>query len=248
MKETLKYNKEIEFDNTISEIASISLECTYNEENRGASGVFLVEGSYKSFELFDDENFHYELPFENRIDNLKADTLNIEINDFTYEINANKLIVDIDYTVNYEEDDYLDEEELNRFLEEHEVDVVSFKEEEDLVERDVKEEECLEPFTEESEPSEEVEINEEECIEEIEEENEENKADIEEERALEETLLNNINQEEKYITYHVYVCENDDTLESVSKKFNISINEIIEYNNLEEVSYGTKLIIPANEE
>lgn len=239
MKETLKYNKEIEFDNTISEISSISLECTYNEASCAASGVFLVEGSYKSFELFDEENFRYELPFEEEIKNLKENSLNIEINDFTYEIDANKLIVDIDYTVSYEEndneEDYLDEEELNRFLEEHEVDVISFKDEDQERQEEIE--------GNESDNNEEDTIIMDEEINTIEEPEEQN-----EERLLEETILSSINQEEKYITYHVYVCENDDTLESISKKYNLSINEIIEYNNIEEVKGGMKLILPAKDE
>ncbi len=262
MKETLKYNKEIEFENSISEIASISLECTYNEEDRGATGVFLVEGNYKSFELFDDEDFRYELPFEKSIDNLKENSLNIEINDFTYEINANKLIVDIDYTISYEENDYLDEEELNRFLEEHEVDVISFKEESDENAEEVVEEDIDSRITEEIPDTQEDESTENTIVEPILEKeeinevppqmpiNEENiiEDNTEEERLLEDTILNNINQEEKYITYHVYVCESEDTIESVATKYNLSINEIIEYNNVEELTSGMKLILPAKDE
>lgn len=253
MKETLKYNKEIEFDNTISEISSISLECTYNEESRAASGVFLIEGSYKSFELFDEENFRYELPFEEPIANLKENSLNIEINDFTYEIDANKLLVNIDYTVAYEQEenkeDYLDEEELNRFLEEHEVDVISFKDSEENQEIIENPENADEP-QEIRYPEEEILAGEEGesegDTEVIIETNKEPQTD--QERLLEETILSSINQEEKYITYHVYVCENDDTLESISKKYNLSINEIIEYNNIEEIKGGIKLILPAKDE
>lgn len=256
MKETLKYNKEIEFSNNISEISSISLECTYNEGENSANGVFLIEGSYKSFELFDEENFRYELPFEERIANMQDNSLNIEINDFTYEIDANKLLIDIDYTMSYEEKDYLDEEELNRFLEEHEVDVISFKEDE-KEETDTEEIE-LEEATRVIEDEPEA-IEEKEEVEEIVEEEDpmvveenlqvaEEKEDQAEERLLEETILSSISQEEKYITYHVYVCENDDTLESISKKYNLSINEIIEYNNIEEIKGGMKLILPAKDE
>lgn len=274
MKETLKYNKEIEFENNISEISSISLECTYNEDDQRASGVFQVEGSYKSFELEDEEDFRYELPFQKELDNFKENSLNIEINDFNYEINANKLIIDIDYTISYEEKDYLDEEELNRFLEEHEVDVISFKEETPPPEEEAKENE------DEVRLIEEVSLEKEEIV--VEEKNTENVSDVtdeieietkeereepmiveekqvndeekkektpeENERLIEDTLLSNINQEEKYITYHVYVCENDDTLEGISKKYNLSINEIIEYNNVEEIKGGMKLILPAKDE
>lgn len=246
MKENLKYHKEIEFSNSISEISSISLECTYKELERAASGAFIIEGSYKSFELFDEENFRFELPFEERINNLKENSLKIEINDFTYEIDANKLLIDIDYIISYDEADYLDEEELNRFLEDHEVDVISFKEEKDETpEEKIEEVRLIE------------EVSEEEIKEEIKEEPEETSPSIEEipdtkepeeERLIEDTILSNINQEEKYITYHVYICESDDTLESISKKYNLSINEIIEYNNVEEITSGMKLILPAKDE
>lgn len=250
MKETLKYNKEIEFENTISEIASISLECTYNEDNRNANGVFLIEGSYKSFELFDEESFRYELPFEKQIDNLKESTLSIEINDFTYEINANKLLIDIDYTISYEKDeDYLDEEELNRFLEDHEVDVISFKEEKTEEPENEEEVRLIEevPVAESSDNYED-ERNKEMTLEETNINIEAVDDNEDKDRLIEDTILSNISKEEKYITYHVYIVENDDTLESISKKYNVSINEIIEYNNIEELKGGMKLILPAKDE
>ena len=61
-------------------------------------------------------------------------------------------------------------------------------------------------------------------------------------------ILNNIEKEEKYITYHVYICESDDTFESISEKFKTTTEEIREYNDIDDIEYGRKIIIPVKDE
>ena len=243
MKKQINFQKEIPLEDTVSSITSISLECNFSEEERVLQGTFLVEGSYKTHELsINKKDFHYDLPFSCELENAISNTANVEITDFTYELNDNSLFVDIDYELSYDEEeikDEFDEDEFREFMKNHEVDLVSF--EEDCKEEDTPEEEITE---------------EEEEIVESEENLEENSSDERnvtilpavDDSSVEETLLNNINKEEKYITYHVYVCEENDTLESICEKFNISKEEIRDYNNFDEVKFGIKLIIPVKDE
>lgn len=94
MNKIVPFKKNIEFEN-IHEIKSISLEHTIiTKDNNHIKGKFILNGTYKMTEAsINIDNFNYELPFEINIDN-KYDTaeINIDINDFYYEIINNETL------------------------------------------------------------------------------------------------------------------------------------------------------------
>ena len=47
-----------------------------------------------------------------------------------------------------------------------------------------------------------------------------------------------------YVTYYVYIVKEDDTINSIMDKFNVSKEEIANYNDISDIKKGTKLIIP----
>ena len=53
---------------------------------------------------------------------------------------------------------------------------------------------------------------------------------------------------ETYVTYHVYIVKEQDTIDSIMKKYNVDKEKISLYNNLEEIKPGMKLIIPNQDE
>lgn len=55
---------------------------------------------------------------------------------------------------------------------------------------------------------------------------------------------NIINNENKYYTYKVYIVRQGDTIESICSKYNVNINDLIDYNDIENISLGDKIIIP----
>ena len=58
-------------------------------------------------------------------------------------------------------------------------------------------------------------------------------------------ITNNIvNNDQKYYTYKIYIVRESDTLESICNKYNVSENELKEYNNLTNINIGDKIIIP----
>ena len=60
-----------------------------------------------------------------------------------------------------------------------------------------------------------------------------------------ESITNKIvNTIEKYYTYKVYIVRENDTVESVCKKYNVSFDELNEYNDLTNINIGDKIIIP----
>ena len=58
-------------------------------------------------------------------------------------------------------------------------------------------------------------------------------------------ITNNIiNNEENYYTYKVYIVRSGDTIEEICNKYNITYEELKEYNDLTELNVGDKIIIP----
>ena len=53
---------------------------------------------------------------------------------------------------------------------------------------------------------------------------------------------------ETYSTYSVYVMNENDSLDSIMDKYKVSRKDLEEYNNLNELKNGTKIIIPSSNE
>jgi len=65
-----------------------------------------------------------------------------------------------------------------------------------------------------------------------------------------ENINNNIftpSDEEQFVTYRVYKVTDSDTIDSILTKYNITKEELSDYNNIENITPGCKLIIPTNE-
>ena len=60
-------------------------------------------------------------------------------------------------------------------------------------------------------------------------------------------IFSGFNEEEQYVTYKVHRMEDNETLDNVLEKYKVTKEDLIEYNNLEDVHPGVKLIIPYNE-
>ena len=63
-----------------------------------------------------------------------------------------------------------------------------------------------------------------------------------------EEIINNVtNIQDKFVTYKIYKVEENDTLEGIVLKYHSSVDELKEYNELNNISVGDKIIIPINE-
>ena len=189
MKKIIPYKKEVEFTTEVSEIVSISLENTLKKASDNfVTGNFIISGEYKILDAsINTEKFTFELPFDINIDKkYKTDNLIIDIDDFYYELNQNKMIVNISVSLD------------------------NLEEVEDVREVKLENNEILE--------------------------NHEKSYDV----------FENINIEEAYRTYKVYIVREGDTLESILEKFNASKENLEKYNDLSTISVGLKIIIPTN--
>ena len=63
------------------------------------------------------------------------------------------------------------------------------------------------------------------------------------------SLFSNFNlSSETYATYSIYIMNENDSIDSIMDKYKVSRNDLEEYNNLNELKKGTKLIIPSSNE
>lgn len=238
MKKIISFEKELTFPSMIGEINSISLDQSIEfKDSNFAAGEFIVSGTYKMTEASTlVEDFKYNIPVEiTLIENLDLDSTKISISDFNYEIiNDDTLKCNIDLLIEGIETITLEED----FKEEIE------KQEEELVREcdgDKKEKYNNEEFKNE------IEMKTAE-LDEI------SNSKIDEENNI--SNSNNIsslfnvfdNSEETFITYSVYIMRKEDTLENVMDKYKISREQLSEYNDLNSLEIGSKLIIPTSNE
>ena len=216
MKKIINFTDDIEFRNNIYEISSISLEREFEATENDISGTFIITGSYRGHEIsLNQESFTKKIPFSYHFEEpMDKETITMEVDDFTYEIDQNKLCVEIEYEIEGDKMMFDDEREFDKFLENHEVELVDFKD-------DIKEEK----------------------EEEKQEKNEDREVKVDTE--IMDTLTGG---ENTYITYHIHVCDESDTLEYIANKYKISIDVIKDYNSIDNISVGMKLIIPCQDE
>ena len=234
-----KINKELEFNYNISEITSICMDIDYKVNNNKISGILNLEGDYVSSNFEDTrEDFDKKIDFDIDLDeNIDLDTIKVEIDDFTYSIDQNKLLINVDLSLTYEFILFDEKKEFEKFIESREIDANNI--EEDRGEEN-KEVESREEMKEEVKDIEEI------REEEIEETYEELDVD---KRNIEDSIIDMAsNFEDEFITYHIYIVNDVDTLEGIAEKYHISIDIIKEYNSVENLKSGMKLVIPICDE
>ena len=65
----------------------------------------------------------------------------------------------------------------------------------------------------------------------------------------EKTIMDTIkNEDDTFVTYHVYIVKENDTFESISSMYKIPVSLINEYNDLETLNVGDKVLIPLYDE
>ena len=245
MKENYLIEKEIKFSNNIAEIISISLEEKHEFKDNKVEGNFIVSGEYKIHEIsLNKEKFSYKIPFIQEIKNdIDPETLELEITNFVYDSDNDNLYVTINYLITGDRKDILlfdDEEDLDEFLKSREVDFVI-----DDINNDI--DNCLEKqeervVIEDSEENLEEKREVKEIEPTVEEVNAINDRDIDQSK---EELLKNVNvDDDNYITYKVHIVKQEDTEEAIMLKYNITMDDLKEYNNYTNLSLGDKLIIP----
>ncbi len=263
MKMTIPFTKDILFKSKIAEVTSISLEHEMNVKNGEVSGNFIVSGDYKSHEVsVNKEEFLYKLPFNVELtSNIDLDTFNLEITDFYYEIiGSDVLRVNIEFEVEAKEietkEEIIEEEKEDRELVEFQSvddDIKEVKLDEIItLEDEIKDEKIKENVKKEdhtdSKVLEENMIMADEVTHDVEINEKSQDARLDEEQ--EKTILQavDVDSEEEYITYNVHIVRELETLESICQSYEASVELVKEYNKVDNINIGDKIIIPICED
>ena len=277
MKQIVTLEKEIVFKTMVGEISSISLEPDLAFINDSEiEGNLIISGTYKMTEASTiEEEFSYKVPVEIMLTTaLEEETRKVDINNFTYGV-VNEEALSITVELLIEGLEKIEVEEVEEEEEEVE-EVIESKEEEsndirEIKDEDIKESEIIEDNTreeievlttdeeeeetstfEEKLPSlDEVTVKEEVPVmkeEEVIEAEPTMKEDTNNKQVMDSIFSAFANTEETYSTYSVYILREDDNLEEVISKYNTNREVLSEYNDLDNLKVGSKLIIPTSVE
>lgn len=228
MKQIIPFSKEIKFNTRVYEITSISLEHSLRMSDKlEINGEFILSGEYRISDIsVNKEPFDYTIPFNIELDDkYKADNVKIDIDDFYYEIvNEQALKINIDVLIDGLElahEETKVKQELNLELEQKE----------DYL----RDEEVIDLFKETNINVVPLEVK----------ENKAKVSPVEEIKELKPIFDTFDENNETFVTYHVHIVREDDNLDSICLKYNVSKEELSDYNEINEIVVGNKLIVPA---
>ena len=266
MKQIISLEKEIAFKTMIGEITSISLEHDLSFINDSeVEGNLIISGTYKMTEASTlEESFNYRVPVEFMLTNsLVPEKRNIDINNFTYEIvNDEALFINVEILIeglekieindienedDKEDNKDIEDESKKKVLEEEkgkeEVRNDDAKENIEVLTTDVKDDL---PSIDTIEKNENITSQEEKVVDKITEtkKDEDVSSNQNNNKVMDSIFSAFANTNETYSTYSVYILREDDNLEEVIRKYKTTREELSEYNDLDNLKIGTKLIIP----
>lgn len=227
MKETIEFKKDCMLKTYVSSVSDITLSHDYKILEDTIEGYFDVAGSYKAtMSSVETEDFFYTIPFTIALSSLiDKDSVNLSIHDFSYETEKDvlhlKMVLDMEYTKLPEEvnNDEIEETGENEMEEVNDV-INDYINEKDLLSpKDFHDEVMLDKTTNIKETNNEITEN------------------------NMKTIFNNVTEEE-FSKFKVYIMREEDTLDSVLLKYNVKMDEITEYNDVENIHVGDKIIIP----
>ena len=270
MKKIVSFEKELDFPSMIGEITSIALDNNLDFIDQNTiTGTFTISGSYKMTEASTlEENFKYEIPVDiTLVETFDLSSVKVTIDNFNYEvINDDVLKCNIDVLIDGIEEIVLEEELIDN-IEKNSDEVISMeelnlKEVESVRECDGDKMEDKELDMEKVDIQEEVEfpfkqISE---VKELNKEQDDKKEGDDKEMKNEEKKLDNnlegqnisslfeafSSTDETFKTYSVYILRREDTIETVLNKYSITREELSDYNDLENLEIGSKLVIPTS--
>lgn len=228
MKQTIPFKKDITFKTKIGELTAISLDNDLTLKGEDLIvGNFYISGNYKMHEgSITEEEYSYKIPCEIAIsDEYDTYDATIDIDDFYYEI-INDEILRVNITV------ILD----------------NLEKKEEFLKKETRSEE-IEVLTDESKEETEKKVFEDEINLSVDNEFKEEileKSNNDRITSFYETKEKVKKQTDTFLTYKVYIFKEADTIESILEKYNITKEDLSDYNNLEEIKAGSKLVIPSS--
>lgn len=226
MNKIIPFTKVITLNEEFDEIKKIALDNLLKlDDPYTIKGDLVIYGSYLKEE--EEVEFKNNIPVEIAIDS-KYDTSKcvIDIEDFYYEIiNNQNLRIKIELNL---DDLYYKEvkEEVNELVLEDNRNEVDSLEKDILKDLDLLQNDI------------------------VNEKNIEKKEVLENEHSFNEKMEKVLNDKEQpeYSLYRIYMVNDGDTLESILEKYKVTKDDLMPFNDLDNIKVGTKLIIPSLDE
>lgn len=264
MQKVISFNKNLEFKTMISEITSISLDqhLAFMDES-SISGELVISGKYKLTAASRlEEDFIFHLPIEIVLtEKLEEATRKVTIEDFRYDIQEDDTldchvelliegveIIDVDEEENTNDDreSVVEELPLEQLTEDED------KSKKLVVEENTSKRECdndmVDNIINSSEDLEANELNsdllpvEKESVSEV-----ISTTEVSENSVEVGSLFSSFKEsDETFATYSVYIFRQNDTIEAVMDKYQVTKEELENYNDLSSLTIGSKLIIPTH--
>lgn len=266
MKKKVSFEKKIDFPTMIGEVCAISLEHNLKfMDESNVQGDLLLSGKYKLTEASRlQEDFSYKIPIEISLtEKIDLNSAKVEITDFYYEIeNEDTMvcyielmveglqIVDLDNSIDNKVDSIkntCDIEELRECdgdkLEEKEIEIPKIEndDKDNIKNEKLLDEQLIDDDNKEKDIDNtdyKMEMNEGDDNSVVETMNE---IDDEDDDSL---FINLKDEEETYGTFLVYIVRQNESINSIIEKYKTSLEELEKYNDLSNLTIGTKLIIP----
>mgnify|MGYP000513789498 FL=1 len=227
MNQKIEFKKDCMLKTYVSSITDISLTHDYKILDDTIEGYFDVTGSYKvTMSSVETESFMFTIPFTIALSSLiDKDTIDLKLSDFNYSVEKDvlhlKMFLDMDYQEIEIKEDIEDNEEIDNMI------------------NDLMDKESTTNIKSPSEFHNEVMLD--------------NVIDSKEEVSTKEkvseknfnTIFNEV-KESNFSKYKVYIMRSEDTLESILVKYNVTMDEIKEYNDIDNINIGSKIVIPYN--
>lgn len=225
MNQKIEFKKDCMLKTYVSSITDISLTHDYKILDDTIEGYFDVTGSYKvTMSSVETESFMFTIPFTIALSSLiDKDTIDLKLSDFNYSVEKDvlhlKMFLDMDYQEIEIKEDIKDNEEIDNMIN-------------DLIDKD--------STTDIKSPSE---FHNEVMLDNVIDSKEEVKEKVSEKYFN--TIFNEV-KESNFSKYKVYIMRSEDTLESILVKYNVTMDEIKEYNDIDNINIGSKIVIPYN--
>ena len=262
MQKVISFDKNLEFKTMVSEITSISLDqhLAFLDES-SISGELVISGKYKLTAASRlEEDFIFHLPIEIVLtEKLEEATRKVTIEDFRYDIQEDDTLdCHVELLIEGVEIIDVDEEEDTNDDRECVVDELTMEqltEDENksknlVVEENTSKRECdndmVDNIINSSEDLEANELNsdilpvEKESVSEV-----ISTTEVSENSVEVGSLFSSFKEsDETFATYSVYIFRQNDTIEAVMDKYQVTKEELENYNDLSSLTIGSKLIIP----
>ena len=269
MKKIIPFRKDLEFNTPLYEVTSISLEHHLTKKTDTLiSGNFIINGDYKQTESSENKDpFNFTLPFDIALaTKIDLDDMLLDVDDFYYETGKNTLKVNIDLLldateIGEPEKEKEDRENING-KDTESIDSNTYNDNDDSrVPDEFNDVNYKKPQLENLPNSLDNsgvsldDIQNDNFMDSI---NNDNVSDngtsnivnsninINENQNINENnnLFASFETADTYTAYRVYLIKEDDTIDTILKKYNVTKDDLSAYNDLSDIKYGDKIIIP----